>query len=205
MSTLIQNLKTKTSNIMKRQSILSAIAIGLFAITTAFAPAGEKLISKAGHISFFSHTEVEDITANNYKVTSTINTQNGEVVFSVPMQAFEFEKSLMQKHYNSPKFLDTKQYPKSKFKGTITNLSDVNFSKDGTYKAKVKGEMELHGVTKPISEEGTITVNGKKVIVDLKMNITLADYNIAFEKGKPSTNIAKTIEVTVKAEHLPAN
>jgi len=205
MKNLKQTLNLKTRKTMKSKTLLSVLAIGLFAITTAFAPAGGKLVSKTGHISLFSHTDVEDITADNYKVVSTINTASGEVVFSVPMQAFEFEKSLMQKHYNSPKFLDTKAYPKSKFTGKITNLSEVNFSKDGVYKAKVKGEMELHGVTKPVTEEGTVTIKGEKAIVDLKMNITLADYNIAFEKGKPSTNIAKTIEVTVKAEHLPAD
>lgn len=190
---------------MKSKTLLFVFVIGIFSITTSFGPAGGKLVGKTGHISFFSHTDVEDITANNYKVVSSINTETGEVVFSVPMQAFEFEKSLMQKHYNSPKFLDTKTYPKAKFKGNITNLSDVNFSKDGVYNASVKGEMELHGVTKHIAEKGTVTVKGEKAVVDLKMNITLADYKIAFEKGKPSTNIAKTIEVTVKAEHAPAD
>lgn len=188
-----------------KKTILTMMVAGLVAITTAFTPAGGKLISKNGHISFFSHTDVEDITANNYKVVSTIDPTTGDVVFSVPMQAFEFEKALMQKHYNSDKFLDTKTYPKSKFKGKIVNLSDVNFSKDGVYKATVKGELELHGVTKSVTEQGTVTIKGEKATVDLKMNVTLADYKIAFEKGKPSTNIAKTIEVTVKAEHSPEN
>lgn len=205
MKNLNQSLNTKTHKTMKSKTFLSVLAIGLVAITTAFAPAGGKLISKTGHISFFSHTDVEDITADNYKVVSTINTETGEVVFSVPMQAFEFEKSLMQKHYNSPKFLDTKAFPKSKFKGKITNLSEINFSKDGVYNATVKGELELHGIKKTITEKGSITIAGDKATVDLKMNITLADYEIAFEKGKPSTNIAKTIEVTVKAEHSPAS
>jgi len=30
----------------------------------------------------------------------------------------------------------------------------------------------------------------------------LADYKVAFEKGKPSTNIAKEVEVTVNAEYI---
>ena len=185
---------------MKKTMLIFAVA-GFTFIASAFSPAGEKLVSKAGHISFYSHTDVEDISANNYKVVSTINTTSGEVVFSVPMQAFEFEKALMQKHYNSPKFLDTKTYPKAKLKGTITNLSEINFQKDGTYNAIVKGDLELHGVTKPITEKGTITVSGNQVSIDAKMEITLEDYKIAFEKGKPSTNIAKTVEVIIKAEH----
>ena len=115
------------------------------------------------------------------------------------MQGFEFEKALMQKHYNSSKFLDTKQFPKSKFKGKITNLSDINFEEDGTYNGNVTGEMTLHGVTKSITETAIITVAGDKITIETNMQLTLADYNINFKKGKPSTNIAKTIDVTSKS------
>jgi len=39
------------------------------------------------------------------------------------------------------------------------------------------------------------------VEIQSKFNIALADYNITFIKGKPSTNIAKTVESTVLAEY----
>lgn len=175
----------------------SVLSIILF--TTSLSAQNEKLVSKTGHISFYSHTPVEDITANNYKVVSTILPSSGEVVFSVPMQAFEFEKALMQKHYNSPKFLDTKAFPKSKLKATLTNLSDINFNKDGKYNANIEGELELHGVTQKVKEAGTITIKGNEVTVDAKMQVTLNDYQVAFENGKPSTNIAKTIDITIKS------
>jgi polyisoprenoid-binding protein YceI len=184
-----------------KKSILTFAIAGFVAITTAFAPAETKLVSKTGHINFFSHTAVEDITADNYKVVSTLDVASGEVVFSVPMQSFEFEKSLMQKHYNSAKFLDTKQFPKSKFKGIITNLSDVDFSKDGTYNTNVEGELTIHGITNKVSEKGKIVIDGEKVAVETTMNLTLADYEVAFKDGKPSTNIAKTIDITVKTEY----
>ncbi|VAW26522.1 hypothetical protein MNBD_BACTEROID04-327, partial [hydrothermal vent metagenome] len=90
---------------------------------------------------------------------------------------------------------------KSKFKGQITNITDVNFDKDGTYNVSVDGEMTLHGVTKAISETAIITVKGNKVIIETKLKLTLADYNINFKKGKPSTNIAKIIDVTSKSEY----
>ena len=117
------------------------------------------------------------------------------------MQSYEFEKSLMQKHYNSKKFLDTKQFPKSKLKGKITNLSDVHFKTDGTYTANIEGSLTIHGETKNISESATITVKGGNITLNSKLNLTLADYAIAFKDGKPSTNIAKVIEITVVAEY----
>jgi polyisoprenoid-binding protein YceI len=183
-----------------KKTIFAIAIIGIITLTSAFTiPTVDKLVSKTGHITFFSHTAIEDISADNYKVVSTLDISTGDIVYSVTMQSFEFEKALMQKHYNSSNFLDTKKYPKSKFVGKIANLSDVNFEVDGNYNATVDGELTMHGVTKPISEKIAITVAGESITVIAKMNITLADYNINFIKGKPSTNIAKTIEVTSKS------
>ncbi len=181
--------------------LLALCAIVLF----SFRPAPTKLVSKNVHISFFSHTVAEDITANNYKVVSTLVPETGEVVYSVPMQGFEFEKALMQKHFNGKDFLDTKKNPKAKFTGTITNLSAINFGKDGTYEANVKGDLTIKGVTKSVSEKGTVTVKGKQVEVKSKMKIVLADYGVTFTKGKPSSNVAKEVEATINAVYLPEN
>lgn len=183
-----------------KKSILSIVLLIIFAYSVN-AQSENKLVSKKTHFKIYSHTSAEDIEANNYKAVGTVNTVTGEVVFSVPMQSYEFEKSLMQKHYNSKKFLDTKKFPKSKLKGEITNLSDVHFNVDGTYNATVEGTLTIHGETKNIKENTTITVKGKSVKLNTKFNLALADYAIAFKDGKPSTNIAKVIEITVVAEY----
>lgn len=177
---------------------VAIIAIAVFTLT-AFKPSASKLISKDAHISFFSHTAVEDITANNYKVVSTLDPTTGDIVYSVPMQSFEFEKALMQKHFNSKDFLNTKKFPKAKFTGKITNLEAVDFEKDGTYEVMVTGNLNIKEETKPLNEKATLTVEGGNVILDSKMNVVLADYGVTFAKGKPSTNVAKEVAVTVKA------
>jgi polyisoprenoid-binding protein YceI len=185
---------------MKIQKILLSAMIMMLAINV-FSQANSRLVSSKSHIKFFSTTPAEDIEANNYSATSTINTGNGSVVFVVPMQGFEFEKSLMQRHFNQKNFLDTKSYPDARLVGKITNIDKVDFSKDGSYEAMVEGDMTLKGVTKKIIEKGTITVKGGKVETKSTFNIALADYGIEFVKGKPSSNIAKTVEVTLHAEY----
>ncbi|MDZ7646526.1 MAG: hypothetical protein U5K54_04765 [Cytophagales bacterium] len=55
---------------MKKLSYLFFVSAAVIALT-AFRPVAGKLVSKNAHISFFSHTAVKDITANNYKVVST--------------------------------------------------------------------------------------------------------------------------------------
>lgn len=185
---------------MKKKVLSATLAMAVFAFV-AFTPATNKLISSKTHVKFFSSTPAEDIEANNYKSVSTLDTKTGDVVFSVPMQSFEFEKALMQKHYNSDMFLDTKPHPKAKLVARIINLSDINFEKNGIYATDLKGEMTIKGKTNSFTDKGTITVNGSVIKASSKFNIKLVDYGIAFEKGKPSTNIAKTVEVTVEAEY----
>ena len=183
---------------MKKGLILLAAAV--ITSLTAFSQEDKK-ITKTAHINFFSHTSIEDISADNYSVVSSISPSTGAVVFSAPMQSFKFEKSLMQKHFNSKDFLDSKQFPKAKFKGKISNVADVNFKKDGLYKVVFKGDLSLHGVTKSIAENGSIKISKGKIIMKVNMKVALVDYKISLKDGKPSNNVAKVIDVTVNAEY----
>ena len=177
-----------------KKSFLTIVAL----VTISLTAVAQKQVSTKTHFKFFSTTPAENIEANNYASVGTIDTNSGDIVFSVPMQSFDFEKALMQEHFNSKKFLDTKTNPKAKLTGTI---SKANFDKDGSYIVDVTGDLTINGVTNPIKEKATIVVKGGKISLSSKFNLTLADYKIAFKGGKPSTNIAKTVEVTVEANY----
>jgi polyisoprenoid-binding protein YceI len=168
-------------------------------LTISLTVNAQKQKTSKTHFKFFSTTAAENIEANNYASVGTIDPASGDIVFVVPMQSFEFEKALMQEHFNSKKFLNTKANPKAKLTGKIANLEVVDFTKDGSYNTDVAGDLTINGVTKPIKEKATVVVKDGKISLNSKFNITLADYEIAFKKGKPSTNIAKTVEVTVEA------
>jgi polyisoprenoid-binding protein YceI len=187
---------------MKKLSILTLITILTFSLA-AFKPLPEKWVSSKTHVKFFSTTPAENIAANNYKTVSTIDPGSGEVVFSVPMQSFEFEKSLMQKHFNQNNFLDTKNYPKAKFTGKVENLEEIHWDTDGTYIVSISGDLTIKGIAKSYTEKGSITVSGNNIQANSTFNVTLEDHGIAFKEGKPSTNIAKTVEVTLIAEYQP--
>jgi polyisoprenoid-binding protein YceI len=183
---------------MKKLVLLTTV----FALFAGISATGQsKLVSSKSHIKFFSTTPAENIEANNTTSVSTINPATGEIVFSVPMQGFEFEKALMQKHFNGEDFLNTKDFPRAKLTGKITNLDKIDFGNDGTYEAIVQGEMTIKDIAKPVTEKGTIIVKGGKIETQSKFNITLADYGVTFVKGKPASNIAKTVEVTLQAEY----
>ncbi len=163
-------------------------------------------MTKTGHAQFFSETVAENITANNYKMVSTLDTKTGAMIFSVPIQSFEFEKALMQKHFNQENFMDSKKFPKAKFKGKIDNINKVDFSKPGVYDVTVSGDMTMKGVTKHMTEKGTIEVKGNEILAKSTFNIAIADFGI----GKPTSkskkeNVADIIKVSVDLNYKPKN
>ncbi len=146
-----------------------SVIILVFVVFASQIFAQSRYITRNGHAQIYSSTVAEDITAQNYSVTSTIEPAKGEMVFSVPVQSFEFEKSLMQRHFNQSRFMDSDTYPRITFKGTISNLQDVKWDQNGTYNVTVKGDLTIRDVTKPITEKGTIHLAsanqpGKKVV-----------------------------------------
>lgn len=172
-----------------------------FALLTQVAISQDIHMTRSAKVSFFSTTPVENIDAVNKEATSFINTKSGEIVFAVLVKSFKFEKALMEEHFNE-NYMESTKYPKSDFKGKITNLSEINFAKDGAYKAKVSGSLTMHGVTKTANADGTITVKGGKIAATSKFMVKLADYKIE-RPAVVSDKIAETIEITVDAAYEP--
>jgi polyisoprenoid-binding protein YceI len=179
---------------MKRILILIA-AIG---ISTTAIQAQKIYSTKTGRISFFSNAPLEDIEAKTSEVESKLASGTGQVVFTLLMKGFQFENELMQEHFNE-NYVESSKYPKADFKGIISNIKDINFSKDGTYPAKVKGTLTIHGVSHDIDTDGSVIVNGAKVTAKTKFNISLKDYNIG--GALVGKKIADKIAITVDCQY----
>lgn len=185
---------------MFKKSIIALASI--FMITTA--QAQTKYFTKTGKIEFYSKASMEDIEAKNKTAAAVLDTKTGAFQFSVLMKGFEFEKALMQEHFNE-NYVESDKFPKAEFKGTIVNNADVDYAKEGTYNVKVKGKMTIHGVTKDIETTGTLQVKEGKIQAESVFNILLSDYNVTIPsvvKEKISNNIK--IMVNAKLEPLKA-
>jgi polyisoprenoid-binding protein YceI len=168
-------------------------------MTTA-ATAQDRYFTKTGKIEFTSKAPLEDIEAKNKTVTAVLDKKTGAIQFSLQMKGFEFEKALMQEHFNE-NYVESNKYPKAEFKGNVVNNSAVNYAKDGTYNVNVKGKLTLHGVTKDVEAPGTVKVNGGKIDATSTFNIQLSDYNISIPsvvKDKISNNIKITVDTKLE-------
>lgn len=159
---------------------------------------GQKYLTQSATIRFFSSTPMEDIEAVNNQVSTAINAENGEMVFSMLMTAFTFEKALMQEHFNE-KYVESPQFPKAKFKGSIADFGKLKLTETPT-EVTVTGDMTIHGVTKSVTIIGTLAKKGDKIVAVSKFMIVPEDYGIKIP-GAVRENIAKEIEVTVNATY----
>ncbi len=155
--------------------------------------------NQAGEIKFFSSAPLEDITALNHKSSALLKTQDGSITVKVPIRAFEFEKDLMYEHFLEKKYMWAEKYPEAELKGTITNISEIDFNKNGEYDAHMKGNLTIRGISKEYSVVGKIIVNDNNVKCNSKFIVKLEDHEVPIPK-MVTENIAETVEVTVNLD-----
>ncbi|MEN9685827.1 MAG: hypothetical protein RLZZ28_1613 [Bacteroidota bacterium] len=153
--------------------IFSALFCLLFLVTETNAQ--QIFATRNGKVSFVSPTD-DDVKAVNNEATSRI-ADNGQMTFSLLIKSFKFKYAEMQDHFND-QYAESSKFPRADFKGTIVNLKDLNFSKDGVYKVSVKGDLTLHGVTKNINATGKIEIKSGKPVASCQFEITMKDFNI---------------------------
>ncbi len=103
----------------------------------------ETYICKNANVGLFSKALLEDIDATSTKGTSVYNAETGALAFSIPVRSFQFQKSLMQEHFNES-YMESDKYPNASFSGKISEKIDI--SKNGTFPVNAVGVLEVHGV-----------------------------------------------------------
>ncbi len=195
MQSLNKNLKQIKIKQQMKKSILFLALVSVMGAAIA-----QKKTTTSATVSFDATTKLDALPkGENKTVIASLDTKKGIVAFESVVKSFSFANPKMQEHFNSATWLDSDKFPKATFKGTITNLADVKFATDGTYKANVSGDLTIHGVTKPVTTTATIVVSGKTVTTTSDFTIALADYGVngpAIGAGKVATDP----KITVVAE-----
>lgn len=156
----------------------------------------QRIFSRNANVSFdaTSNASLEEVEAKTNTGTIVIDATSGAVEAAVLMKSFQFKKALMGEHFNE-NYAESTKYPKAVFKGKLKDAASVNFTKDGTYKTTVSGNLTMHGVTKPVSAPATITVKGGKVAAQTDFTLALADYNISIP-SLVADKVAKVVKVS---------
>lgn len=155
----------------------------------------QRYITKTGHIKFYSDSPLEKIEANNRQVKAIIDVTTGDFIFTVLMKSFEFEKALMQEHFNE-NYVESDKFPNATFLGKVINIKELDVKKEGVYDVTIEGKLTIHGITRYIKEKGTFGVNGDKLTGKATFMVLLNDYDIKIPAAV-TKNISKSIEISV--------
>ena len=163
----------------------------------------QRLFTRNGKVYFnaTAPSSPETIEAGQSSGTFALDQSTGNVEMAVLIKGFSFERALMQEHFNE-NYLESSKFPKASFKGKLDKVSDVNFTKDGTYTTNVSGDLTIHGITQKVSTPVNITVKGGAVSAATKFSVTLKDYAIDIP-SLVADKVGKQATLTVTVDLKP--
>jgi len=182
-----------------KSKILMSIIVIIFSIVKL--QAQDKYITRTGHVRFYSDTPMEKIDANNNEAGSILNIVTGDINVVLLNKSFKFDRALMEEHFNE-NYMESSKYPKSSFKGKISDLKSIDFKKNGKYTVKIEGTLSVHGKDKQVTSDATFEVDGTKISASTKFTVTPEDFNIAIP-SLVKDKIAKMLEVTADMKYEP--
>ena len=175
---------------------MKTLVVAGFLLLAGTVQAQDRFFTKSAKIVFVSKAPLEDIDATNKTATAVLDKKSGALQFSLSMKGFEFEKALMQEHFNE-NYVESDKFPKAEFKGSVVNNAEVDYSKPGSYPVVVKGKLTIHGVTKEVATNGVLKVNADHIRAESTFNIQLSDFDIkvpSVVKDKISNNIKISVD-----------
>jgi polyisoprenoid-binding protein YceI len=152
--------------------------------------------SKNIKLALYSSTPLEDIRAATDKCTGVIIKESREIAFQVAVKSFEFDRKLMQEHFNE-NYMESDKYPQAKFKGLLDQQIDWN--KDGIYNVTVTGMLTVHGIDKKRTVPGKISISNGQVEVSTEFKVACVDHGIKIPK-LVFTKIAEQINIKVSGK-----
>lgn len=182
---------------MKR--INSLMVMLVFAAGSAMAQTTWSIDKAHSKIGFsIPHMAISEVEGNfkdfDASVVSKAADFNGaEVTFTAKTASIDTDNERRDNHLKSPDFFDAEKHPEVAFKGNLVKQG-------GKY--KLKGDLTMHGVTKPVEFDvtygGTMnTGRGEKAGFKIAGKINRQDYGLTWANKTPSGELVVGDEVEI--------
>lgn len=192
-----QRFTNSTKPVMKKLNILLALLV--FAAGSAFAQTTWSIDKAHSKIGFsVVHMAITDVEGNFRDfdasvVSKSADFDGAEVTFTAKTASIDTDNERRDNHLKSGDFFDAEKYPELTFKG--------NLVKQGS-KYKLKGNLTMKGVTKPVEFDvtfgGTInTGRGEKAGFRVTGKINRQDYGLTWSNKTPGGELVVADEVEI--------
>ncbi len=150
-----------------------------------------------GSISFRSEASLELIKAQSNELKGILIPDKKQFAFIVNIKSFKgFNSPLQQEHFNE-NYLESNKYPVASFEGKI--IEDIDFSKDGVYSVRTKGNLSIHGIIQERIIKSELTIKNNAISIKSNFTVLLTDHNIPIPKVVHE-KLASEIKIDVKAD-----
>lgn len=176
-------------------TILCNLLFGIAALFS-FSCYGQKFSTDKGEVSFTSNAELEVIKASSNNVRGLIDPATNQFAFSVDIDTFKGFNSGLQREHFLDNYMEIEKFPKASFSGKI--IEQIDFTKDGDYEVRAKGDLDIHGQKQTRIIKGKISIRKGAVIVESVFSVPLDEHSIVIPKIV-NQKIATEIEVAFRA------
>lgn len=179
---------------MNKYSVMLTFVLFTLSVQ-AYAPSIIFKVSN-GSISFRSEAPLELIKANSNELAGLLDAEKKTFAFSIKLNTFQGFNNPFQKDHFNENYVESSKYPYAKFEGKI--IEDIDFSEDGTYIVRTKGNLTIHGISQERIIKSEVNIKNNKINIKSNFTVLLADHNITIPKVVHE-KLASEIKVEVKA------
>jgi len=135
---------------------------------------------KKNLVKFISDAPIEDFEGVTDQIDGYLYwegddfTNKSETYFEVDLNTLDTGIGLRNRHMRE-NYLETEKYPLAQFRGKIIKADKIG---ENRYKVVIEGTMSIHGVSRPMTAEGTIQKNGDFYHIQSNFDVKLSHFSI---------------------------
>jgi len=169
--------------------VSAIVAVCLLTPTWSFAEPTTFVVRDDGksRAEFVSDAPLDTMVGKTDRVSGTLTVDPADISktkgsFEVPVASLRTGNDLRDEHLRGDGWLDEKKYPRIHFQITEVVLGKKDakaLKKNKDTKVQVKGNFTAHGVTKPVTTNGTVRWSDDALRIKSKFTIRLEDHDIS--------------------------
>ncbi len=152
-------------------------------------------------VGFISEAPLETIRASTKALQGLLDLRSGTFAFKLGIQSFDGFNSPLQKEHFYENYMETHLFPDAKFTGKMIDPVVGLTSKYQKFRAK--GKFEIHGRTKELLVDVSLSQLGNDILFLSSFNLELKDFGISIPrivKQKISEVILVSVEGRLSAQ-----